>query len=128
MTYTPNTWATGDTITAAKLNNMEQGIVNASGGGLVLVESSYDIETGHTTCDHTAQQVITLMAGGSSVAIGYATPEDEEYQVAPIMCAVYSNYDPSDFYFAVYTVNSGGNIISWTADTSSGYVYTTLNT
>lgn len=29
MAYTPNTWATGDTITAAKLNNMESGIANA---------------------------------------------------------------------------------------------------
>lgn len=29
MSYTPNTWATGDTITAAKLNNIEQGIANA---------------------------------------------------------------------------------------------------
>ena len=32
MSYTPTTWATGDTITAAKLNNMEQGIANAGSG------------------------------------------------------------------------------------------------
>lgn len=29
MSYTPNTWQDGDTITAAKLNNMESGIGNA---------------------------------------------------------------------------------------------------
>lgn len=28
MSYTPTTWATGDTITAAGLNKMEQGIKN----------------------------------------------------------------------------------------------------
>ena len=35
MAYTPNTLATGDTITAAKLNNIETGITEAaqSGGG-----------------------------------------------------------------------------------------------
>lgn len=33
MTYTKNTWANGDVITAAKLNNMEDGIANAGGGG-----------------------------------------------------------------------------------------------
>lgn len=35
MSYTPTTWATGDTITAAKLNNIEDGIAEAaqSGGG-----------------------------------------------------------------------------------------------
>lgn len=32
MTYTKNTWANGDVITAAKLNNMEDGIANAGGG------------------------------------------------------------------------------------------------
>ena len=32
MSYTPTTWATGDVITAEKLNNMEDGIVNAGSG------------------------------------------------------------------------------------------------
>ena len=35
MAYTPTTWETGDTITAAGLNKMEQGIANAG--------SSYDL-------------------------------------------------------------------------------------
>ena len=29
MAYSPTTWQTGDTVTAEKLNNMEQGIANA---------------------------------------------------------------------------------------------------
>ena len=33
MSYTPNTWATGDVITPAKLNNMENGITEANNGG-----------------------------------------------------------------------------------------------
>ena len=37
MSYTPNTWANGDVITSAKLNNIEQGIANAGGGGGALV-------------------------------------------------------------------------------------------
>ena len=32
MSYTPTTWTTGDTITATKLNKIEQGIANAGGG------------------------------------------------------------------------------------------------
>jgi len=36
MSYTPTTWQTGDIITAAKLNNMEQGI---AGNNLVFIES-----------------------------------------------------------------------------------------
>lgn len=35
--YTPTTWVTGDIITAEKLNNIEQGIANASGGSWVTL-------------------------------------------------------------------------------------------
>ena len=33
MSYTPNTWATGDIVTSEKLNHMEQGIASGGGGG-----------------------------------------------------------------------------------------------
>lgn len=33
MAYTPTTWVTGDTVTATKLNKLEQGVANAGGGG-----------------------------------------------------------------------------------------------
>lgn len=32
MAYTPTTWTTGDTVTATKLNKLEQGVANAGGG------------------------------------------------------------------------------------------------
>lgn len=31
MAYTPTTWANGDLITAAKMNKLEQGVVNGQG-------------------------------------------------------------------------------------------------
>ena len=43
MSYTPTTWAAGDTVTAAKLNKLEQGV--ASGGG-VLVVNMVNLNTG----------------------------------------------------------------------------------
>lgn len=39
MAYTPTTWVTGDTITAVKLNNMEQGI---AASGTLFVETAYN--------------------------------------------------------------------------------------
>ena len=42
MSYTPNTWTTGDTITATKLNNIEQGIANAGGGWDIVIQGVYD--------------------------------------------------------------------------------------
>ena len=38
MSYTPTTWATGDTVTATKLNKMEQGIANAGSVAVVCVD------------------------------------------------------------------------------------------
>lgn len=40
MSYTPTTWVTGDTITATKLNNMEQGIANAGNVALFYFPNS----------------------------------------------------------------------------------------
>lgn len=38
MAYTKNTWASGDVVTSAKLNNIENGI--ASGGVLVVTDTN----------------------------------------------------------------------------------------
>ena len=57
MSYTKNTWANGDVITAAKLNHMEDGIEGAGGGGgydaVIIV--SYDEE----------EQLIATVESGS---------------------------------------------------------------
>ena len=34
MSYTKHTWEHGEVITAQKLNNIEEGIINAGGGRL----------------------------------------------------------------------------------------------
>ena len=44
MSYTPTTWQTGDTITAAGLNKIEQGIANAGGGGLVTINEDGELD------------------------------------------------------------------------------------
>ena len=62
MSYTKNTWANGDTITAAKLNNMENGIEAAeqSGGG-------YDIVF---VCDKDVANASTITYSDFNVASG----------------------------------------------------------
>ena len=36
MAYTPTTWVTGDTVTATKLNKLEQGVANAGSWDAVI--------------------------------------------------------------------------------------------
>lgn len=76
MAYTPNTWATGDTITAQKLNNMEQGIANAGG---MVVPTFTDTGEQQFSCD------ITFAAVNAAVKAGrcfYAFLSDTVYTLS----------------------------------------------
>lgn len=42
MSYTPTSWNTGDTITAAAMNKIENGIANANAGNIMIVEIEDD--------------------------------------------------------------------------------------
>lgn len=75
MAYEKQTWQTGDVVTSAKLNHMEDGIAGASSGGggvfVVNVTTTYD-EQEHAiyTCDKTAGEVWTALGNGSVVFSG----------------------------------------------------------
>ena len=48
MAYTPTTWVTGDSVTATKLNKLEQGVANADAiRGIMLLPSSFS-SSSHT--------------------------------------------------------------------------------
>ena len=53
MSYEKQTWATGDTITANKLNHMEDGI---SGAGCVLALTAHE-DGDNVVLDHTWQEI-----------------------------------------------------------------------
>lgn len=63
MAYTPNTWATGDTISADKLNNIEQGIAKA-GLGIKSIALTTDadgkLNGGTATMTDDSTQAITV--------------------------------------------------------------------
>lgn len=60
MAYTKQTWETGDTIIADKLNHMEDGIAEGgSGGETFVVNFTYDDQTNKYTADKTFQEIET---------------------------------------------------------------------
>ena len=122
MSYTPTTWTTGDTITATKLNKIEQGIANAGGGGVASVWLS---ATGFAASSKTYGHIVTAYRDDNTwivcddnesswiILYGYATPT---YRVVNVMV-------PSDTDVAVFLLDmikddkniSGG--VSSTAET-----------
>ena len=67
MAYEPTVWKSGDTVTSAKLNKMEQGIANAGGSEVVVVGIEVvNTESGATaTFDKTFAELKTAHEGGA---------------------------------------------------------------
>lgn len=65
MSYTPTQWATGDTITAEKLNNMESGIENANEPFIVTLTPTAADFSG--TMDRTPQEITEAYNAGRSI-------------------------------------------------------------
>lgn len=71
MSYEPTVWATGDVITSTKLNKLENGLAEASGGGtgggVLVVNLTYE-DTGTAdkfTCDQKALTILTALKSGA---------------------------------------------------------------
>ena len=67
MSYEKQTWQTGDTVTSAKLNHMEDGIAAGGGGGggsVMKVTYTYDEGTDAFTSDKTTAEIISAFNSG----------------------------------------------------------------
>ena len=76
MSYEKPTWTCGETITADKLNHMEDGIAEGgSGGGVFVVHFTYDMQTNDITADKTPQEIDADASSGP--VIGYMNYSDD---------------------------------------------------
>ena len=65
MSYTPTTWAAGDTVTATKLNNMETGIGNAVNKFVVTLTPTALDYSG--TMDKTVAEIYAAYQAGKQI-------------------------------------------------------------
>ena len=125
MAYTPTSWTTGDTITATKLNKIEQGIANAGGGGdyggsgfYVLTTTNYPNSSNTVGWFRYAKKTGSTYAyvqfpfsGVPSITV-YGNGTVAHWPTIPIPTI--------DDYYLVFCPNSGSTIAS-----SSGGIATT---
>ena len=114
MSYTPNTWATGDTITAEKLNNMEQGIAGA--GGVFLV--NMDMDT--TTLDKTWQEIYDAAAAGQEVIATYGFTDVGVAAIFRMPCVAVVQTGET-YGVAFLNTNPTIAVSQFVADASDGY-------
>lgn len=73
MPYVEHTWTNGETITAAKMNNIEEGIAEAaqSGGGALIVNSDWSTAASNYVLDKTVQEIYDALLSGTPVYIKF---------------------------------------------------------
>lgn len=117
MAYTPTNWTTGDTITAAKLNKIEQGIADGGGGGALVIEcnsSFIDAIESNSSLDKTFEEIHTALSSGTPCYIHVENGNsDTAYGAA--MLPVVATYK----YLNVYRVIASGWRIAVISSTTS---------
>lgn len=109
MTYNKTTWAVGDKITAAKLNNIENGVESASGGSGGGVVATMDAQT--QTLDKTWKEIRDALVAGKTVVINIQqTQEGVEFYETVASCSK----NGSEINLYTYNCN-------FRADSENGY-------
>lgn len=119
MSYTPTTWATGDVITAEKLNNIENGIANAgsgtSAGNAVVFEftATYDLQS-HSysvATDVTFEEVKSAFLAGKLCIAHIVEGQDD---ICDIVLDSKGVYDVSGTMTRMGLGGGGGNSLNIT--------------
>lgn len=102
MSYTPTTWQTGDTITAAGLNKIEQGVANA-GSAVIITDDG-------TALDKTFAEIYNLVLSGTPCYISYTGHKsvsnlDSDYFYSVMLLPIVKVYKYNDIY-RVYASSS----------------------
>lgn len=80
MSYTPTEWKSGDVVTSAKLNKLEEGVASSGGALIATLSETYSEEAQDYVkgCDKTLEELETAMKTGGLVVFRFATEITEE--------------------------------------------------
>ena len=98
MAYERQTWECGETITAEKLNHMEEGISSASGGGTPLLATITIGEELELSIDKTYEEMVNALINGNpiNVVLRRVTLYGEEVETIDQSNLLYAYYNAPD--------------------------------
>lgn len=111
MSYTPTEWQTGDTITAEKLNKLENGVADSSGSGgdgnIFTIHYTID-GTFSVTSDKTYTEIQTAVAAGKELIAFCTIPSltvglDYDPTLVSVMCS-----PTEDMIYFMFTIRTSG--------------------
>ena len=89
MAYEPTEWKSGDVITSAKLNKLENGVAGAVSGGAYIVNKIYNEPDDNYMLDKTAAEV--LAAAQTSCVISKQVYDESIYLYPMTKATLYDN-------------------------------------
>lgn len=127
MAYTPTEWETGDVITAAKLNNMEQGIEDASSQSMPVNVLS-DLVNMVFYLDKTYSEIKrALLAGVCPVFLINSDPRGTIYTLA--QCSKLHDVTEGTYTengLTIFVVGQGGSISELAFSENNGRLESTI--
>ncbi len=128
MSYEPYTWKGGDTVTANKLNHIEQGIAQGGSGGVLYIpNSTMDNQTGIITLGMTAGEIFTALQEGKFVFTSISMEEVESVYIFNLIIAA-GLRSPIDYQFVAFIINpSGVGSVSFTCNYEDEYPSGNIN-
>ena len=129
MSYEPYTWRGGDTVTANKLNHIEQGIAQGGSGGIFYIpNSTVDGQAGIITLGMTAGEISTALQEGKFVFTSIPMEEDGAVLILNIIILGCTYEESSGYAFPGITTT--GAIIQpayFTCDYEDEYPSVSMN-
>lgn len=116
MSYTPNTWKSGDVVTSAKLNNMEQGIAAA---GALMVQDTYDPDEETHTLGTKGGELYAACQNSPLVFVLWSMVDDPGVTDFSVCRLIEYAHDPAQGYLFVF--DSGFDTFSVVAPTADDY-------
>lgn len=126
MSYTKNTWANGDIITAAKLNNMENGIADAGGFDAIFkCNSAYLNDIDEVTLEKGTYETLAakFLAEKPVTALVYGCHEDNGDFYSTTFCVqkvMYDSYVEGDPVIVVTFTAFSYSVDGYVASSSGG--------
>lgn len=111
MAYQKNTWASGDVVTSAKLNNIENGI---AGGGVLIVNAEVDMQAMKVVLDKTYNEIISA----SLAVVPMISGPD-----APVFLLYLEHYEPDHLNLIFTSLGSAPQANTFTAISADDYPF-----
>ena len=118
MSYEPYTWKGGDTVTANKLNHIEQGIAQGGSGGILHVPAIADART--ITLGMTAGEILSALQEGKLVFASLSSSDDGiPYVFTFLICS--GTFDGVYAFQALNSSSSSPNFFTFECENEDDY-------